>query len=640
MFFLPSYVPRALYILAALVWCGVQYYQVVISGYEHEIILLATHVCAAIAIVLLSRSWRGNKREDGDTVFVLDVLLAVAVMGVAIYLALQGERLVTRMHGVSAVEYWDKFFGVILIVTLFEACRRASGSVLTVVGVLFTLYALFGSYLPSGIGHRGMEFRRFIDLQVLSSSGIFGSPISASAQMIFYFVMVGAFLEKSGASKLFTSIAYSMTARSWGGAGKASVVSSGLFGMISGSAVSNVLVAGTMTIPLMIRSGFKRHVAGAIEATASTGGQLAPPTMGAAAFIMAEMVGMPYFDVVKAAIVPSALYFLSIFMVVHAYSRRENLTPDYSYGFAQYSGEFRAYWHLMLPIAFMIIMLVNRYSLMLTGTATIIVTILISQLNSSTRLTPRSVYDALMSGVRVAAEVAVPCAVAGIIVGTLVFTGLAVKLQQLVLSFSDGAILLSLAGAMLLTIIFGMGMPTASAYLLGAILVAPSLQELGVPRLLAHLFILYFAVLSMVTPPVALCSFAAAGLAKSNVWKLSVMGFLIAIPGFLIPYGFVLNPALALQGDVMDSIRVILIVGVGVVTFSTAAGGYLFGNLAMPVRVTLCALSAMTIFPEPMTTGAGLTGIALISLVRILRLYALRRSEAQSGGSGGAGENP
>ncbi len=619
MLLLPSYVARALYILTAVAWCAVQYYQVVVSGYEYEIILLATHVCAAISLVLLSRSWRGQRRERGDRIALVDVLFVLAITAVAIYLALQGERLSMRMHGVSPVEFWDKALGAILLLLLLEACRRASGMILTVVGAIFILYAIYGAYLPTAIGHRGMEFRRFIDLQILSTSGVFGSPISASAQMIFYFVMVGAFLERSGASKLFTSIAYSMTARSWGGAGKASVVSSGLFGMISGSAVSNVLVAGTMTIPLMIRAGFKRYMAGAIEATASTGGQLAPPIMGAAAFIMAEMVGVPYVEVVKAAIVPAALYFLSIFMLVHAYSRRENLVPDNSYGFAQYSSEFRAYWHLLLPIVFMIAMLMNRYSLMLTGSATIIVTILVSQFRASTRLTPKTIYEAVMSGTRVAADVAVPCAVAGIIVGTLVYTGLAVKLQQVILGFADGALLLTLFGAMIMTIVFGMGMPTAAAYLLGAILVAPGLQELGVPRLMAHLFIFYFAILSMVTPPVALCSYAAAGLAKANVWRLSVMAFVIAIPGFLIPFGFVQNPALALQGDFAESVRVILTVGIGVVTFSMAAGGYFFGMLAMPVRIVLCALSVLTIFPEPTTTTAGLIGIGLAAVVQLVR---------------------
>ncbi|TQE99711.1 MAG: TRAP transporter fused permease subunit [Spiribacter salinus] len=619
MMLLPSMLARALYILTAVVWCAVQYYQVVVSGYEYEIILLATHVCAAISVVLLSRTWRGQRRETGEPIVLLDVVLVLAAIAVAIYLAMQGERLSIRMHGVSAVKFWDKAFGTLLLLLLLEACRRASGLVLTVVGLVFILYALYGAYLPSEIGHRGLEFRRFIDLQILSTSGVFSSPVSASAQMVFYFVMVGAFLERSGASRLFTSIAYSMTARSWGGAGKASVVSSGLFGMISGSAVSNVLVAGTMTIPLMIRAGFKRRVAGAIEATASTGGQLAPPIMGAAAFIMAEMVGVPYAEVVQAAIVPAALYFLSIFMLVHAYSRRENLVPDNSYGFAQYSREFRAYWHLLLPIVFMIVMLMNRYSLMFTGTATIIVTILISQVRSDTRLTPRMIYEAAMSGTRVAADVAVPCAVAGTIVGTLVYTGLAVNLQQFILGFADGALLLTLFGGMVMTIVFGMGMPTAAAYLLGAILVAPGLQELGVPRLLAHLFVFYFGILSMVTPPVALCSYAAAGLAKGNVWRLSVTAFVIAVPGFLIPFGFVQNPALVLQGELAESVRIILTVGIGVVTFSMAAGGYFFGMLAMPVRLVLCALSVLTIFPEPTTTTAGLIGIGGASALQLLR---------------------
>lgn len=618
MLYLPNYVARILFFLVTAVWCAVQYYQVVVSGYEYEIILLATHVCAAIALVVISRSWRGARRENTDSIPGFDVFLVLLITATAVYFSMQGERLTIRMHGVSPVEYWDMFFGTVLIVMLLEACRRASGLVLTVVGAVFILYALYGNHLPANLGHRGLEYRRFIDLQVLSSSGIFGSPVAASAQMIFYFVMVGAFLERSGASKLFTSIAYGMTARSWGGAGKASVVSSGLFGMISGSAVSNVLVAGTMTIPLMIRAGFKRYMAGAVEATASTGGQLAPPIMGAAAFIMAEMVGVPYLEVVKAAIVPALLYFLSIFILVHAYSRRENIAPDKSFGFSQYSEEFRNHWHLLLPIVFMIAMLMNRYSLMMTGSLTILVVIVVSQLRSATRLNLRGINDAVMSGARIAADVAVPCAVAGIIVGTLVYTGLALKLQQLILGYADGALLLTLVGAMIMTIVFGMGMPTAAAYLLGAILVAPGLQELGVPRLMAHLFVLYFAILSMVTPPVALCSYAAAGLAKANIWRLSVTAFVIAIPGFIIPFGFVFSPELALQGEVADIVRVVITVSIGVIVFSMAAGGYFFGALSLSARLVLSAFGVMTIFPEQTTTMIGLLGIVIVAALQFL----------------------
>lgn len=217
MLYLPNYVARILFFLVTAVWCAVQYYQVVVSGYEYEIILLATHVCAAIALVVISRSWRGARRENTDSIPGFDVFLVLLITATAVYFSMQGERLTIRMHGVSPVEYWDMFFGTVLIVMLLEACRRASGLVLTVVGVVFILYALYGNHLPANLGHRGLEYRRFIDLQVLSSSGIFGSPVAASAQMIFYFVMVGAFLERSGASKLFTSIAYGMTARSWGG---------------------------------------------------------------------------------------------------------------------------------------------------------------------------------------------------------------------------------------------------------------------------------------------------------------------------------------------------------------------------------------------------------------------------------------
>ncbi len=616
---LPEYPSRALYALVALAWCAVQFYQVILSGYENEYILLASHVTAATAMILLSRDGRGKARPEGQGVPLFDVLIVVLVLAAGVYLSVQGIRLTTRMSGVSAVTFWDRVYGTILIVVLLEACRRSTGMVLTGIGMAFIAYAFVGPWLPISLSHSGISFFRFIDLQVLSTSGIFGSPISASAQMVFYFVIVGAFLERSGAAKLFTSIAYGLTSRSWGGAGKAAVVSSGLFGMISGSAVANVLISGTMSIPLMIRSGFKRHMAGAIEATASTGGQLAPPIMGAAAFILADLVGIPYVDVITAAIVPALLYYLSLFLLVHAYSRRENLKPDESYGYAQYSSELKAYWHMLIPIIFMIVMLANRYSLMMAGSTTLLVIVAFSWLRRETRLSPRAVFDALISGARIAADVAVPSAVAGMVVGTLIYTGLAIKMQQWMLGVADGAVMLSLIGAMLLTIVFGMGMPTAAAYLLGAILVGPTLQELGIPRLMAHLFIFYFAILSMVTPPVALSSYAAAGIAKANVWRLSVTGFVIAVPGFLIPFGFVYNPALALQGgDLLESIRVIGTVAVGIAVFSMAVGGHLLGRLDMPIRVLLSLSATLMIFPEITTTIAGFCAIVLLLAVQHL----------------------
>ena len=477
--------------------------------------------------------------------------------------------------------------------------------VLTVIALIFIAFIFLGPWLPGGLWHRGMSLARFIDLQVLSNQGIFGTPISASAHMVFYFVVVGAFLERSGAGKLFVDLAYCLTGRAWGGAGKASVISSGLFGTVSGSAVANVLMTGVVTIPLMKRSGFKAATAGAIEATASTGGQLAPPIMGAAAFILADIVGVSYASVAFAAIVPALLYYLALFALVDCVARRDGLKPDPSLPIAESLLGLKERWHLMPPLFLMIYLLMAQHSLMLTGAVTTVIIVAISWARVSTRMNLSACYDAIVRAAKSTAEVAVPSAVAGIIVGTLVQTGMALRLQRWLLDVAGNSLMASLAGAMVLTIILGMGMPTAAAYLVSAILVAPALQELGVPALAAHLFVFYFAILSMVTPPVALAGYAAAGLSGANLWTTGWMAFLIAVPGFLIPYAFVFDQGVLLQGDPLHVVRVILTASAGVLGLSAATGGYLFGPLAMPLRVILFCASPLLIDPRFYTDMVG-----------------------------------
>lgn len=583
-----------------------------------ELTFLGVHVGAATAITFLICGWKG-RREGGEDVPLLDVALAALALAASLYFAGQGPRVTERIEGVDPVYLPDIIFGLILIAVLIEACRRITGAVLTVIALVFVAFIFLGPWLPGGLWHRGMSLARFIDLQVLSNQGIFGTPISASAHMVFYFVVVGAFLERSGAGKLFVDLAYCLTGRAWGGAGKASVISSGLFGTVSGSAVANVLMTGVVTIPLMKRSGFKAATAGAIEATASTGGQLAPPIMGAAAFILADIVGVGYASVAFAAIVPAILYYMSLFALVDCVARRDGLGPDPSLPIAESLLGLKERWHLMPPLFLMIYLLMAQHSLMLTGAATTAVIVAISWARVSTRMNPVACYDAVIRAAKSTAEVAVPSAVAGIIVGTLVQTGMALRLQRWLLDVAGNSLMASLAGAMVLTIILGMGMPTAAAYLVSAILVAPALQELGVPALAAHLFVFYFAILSMVTPPVALAGYAAAGLSGANLWTTGWMAFLIAIPGFLIPYAFVFDQGVLLQGDPLHVVRVILTASLGVLGLSAATGGYLFGPLAMPLRVVLFCASPLLIDPRFYTDMVGGGVMALIVAWQVWR---------------------
>jgi TRAP transporter 4TM/12TM fusion protein len=602
----------------ALFLTAVQFAPLLLGRSLYEITFLGIHVGATTAIVFLIIGAR-NRRTDDDAVPAVDVLMAVLSLACAAYFASQGGRGAERIEGVDPVYLLDHVFGLLLIALLLEACRRVAGIVLTLITAVFIAYVFLGPYLPGGLAHRGMSLMRFVDLQVLSTQAIFGTPISASAHMVFYFVMVGAFLERSGAGQLFVDLAYCVTGRAWGGAAKASVVSSGLFGTVSGSAVANVLVDGIITIPLMKRTGFKAPFAGAIEATASTGGQLAPPVMGAAAFILADIVGVSYASVAYAAIVPAVLYYLSLYVLVDSHSRRHGLGPNAALPVAESLAGLRQRWHILVPLGLMVYLLTSQYSLRLVGGISLVAIVVLCGLSATTRLRLKDIYEAIVNGCRGAAEVAVPSAVAGIIVGVLVQTGMALHLQRWLLDLAGNSLMLSLVGAMVLTLIFGMGMPTSAAYLVAAILVGPALQNLGVPALAAHLFIFYFAVLSMVTPPVALAAYAAAGISGASLWTTGLFAFLIAVPGFLIPFAFVFDQGLLLQGPALHNAYVITTAACGVVCLSVATGGYAFGPLAWPVRIALFCLGPLLIDPNVTTDLIGAAGILVLLAYQVWR---------------------
>ncbi|GLK78929.1 TRAP transporter permease [Methylopila turkensis] len=582
-----------------------------------EISMLGVHVGATTAIAYLIFGWRSRRGPD-DPVSPLDLMCAALAIACAVYFWFQGARVSERIEGVDEVFTADYVFGLGLIALLLEACRRVAGNVLMLLSAAFIAYVFVGPYLPGPLGHSGMSLMRFVDLQVLSTQGVFGTPISASANMVFYFVIVGAFLERSGAGHLFVDLAYCVTGRAWGGAAKASVVSSGLFGTVSGSAVANVLVDGVITIPLMKRTGFSKDFAGAVEATASTGGQLAPPVMGAAAFILADIVGVSYGSVAYAAIVPAVLFYLSLYVLIDAYSRRHGFAPNAELPVSAALRGLRERWHILVPLGLMIYLLTAQYSLMRVGAVSLAAIVVISWVRASTRMGLKDIYEATVAGARGAAEVAIPSAVAGIIVGVLVHTGMALHLERWILEIAGGSLLISLVGAMLLTLIFGMGMPTAAAYMVAAILVGPALQNLGVPGLAAHLFIFYFAVLSMVTPPVALAAYAAAGISGGSLWNTGLIAFGIAVPGFIIPFAFVFDQGILLDGEALHVVRTVGTAMVGVTATAAASGGYLFGALARPLRFVLFAAGVMLIAPNPTTEllGAGLGGAILVWQLR------------------------
>jgi len=354
--------------------------------------------------------------------------------------------------------------------------------------------------------------------------------------------------------------------------------------------------------------------------------------MGAAAFILADIVGVSYASVAFAAMVPAVLYYLSLYIVVDSYSRRMGFGPNPVLPVAESFRGLRERWHILVPLAVMIYLLTAQYSLMMVGAVSLVVIVILSWARPSTRLNLRAIYEAIINGARGAAEVAIPSAVAGIIVGVLIQSGMALHLERWLLDLADNSLMISLIGAMILTLIFGMGMPTSAAYLVAAVLVGPALQSLGIPALPAHLFIFYFAVLSMVTPPVALAAYAAAGISGANLWTTGLIAFVIAIPGFLIPFAFVLDQGILLQGEPLHILHVVTTASIGIAGLSLATGGYLFGPLNWPARIALFCLSPLLIDPDTFTDVIGGIGVALIVGYQVWR-YRLRAPKP-SGASG------
>lgn len=461
---------------------------------------------------------------------------------------------------------------VILVIALFDACRRTIGWSIVILASLFIAYGLWGAYLPDGLAHRGYSLKRVTAQLYLGGGGIFGTPLGVSATFVTGVVVLGALLEKTGAGQVLMDFATGLTGRMRGGPAKAAVVGSSLMGMISGTAVANVLTTGPISIPLMRKSGYRKEAAGAIEAVASTGGQLMPPVMGAAAFIMAEFTSTSYLTIAKAAFLPAVIFYAVLLAMVHFEAIKRNIPllrdADSVVDWAAIAR--RAY--LLAPLPVFISMLLNGYSIMLSSFWAVAASVIVSFFNRSSAQTPRRMVETAITAANAVIPVALACAAAGVIIGVITLTGIGLKFSTLVVLLSGGQLPVALVLTMLTCLILGMGLPTAAAYILVATLVAPALVDLGVGLLAAHLFVLYSAMLSSITPPVALAAYAAASISQGNPLKIAVLACQFGMGAFAVPYFFVYDPALL--GIDVTWIQV-------VVSFLTAIAGGIAASIAM-----------------------------------------------------------
>ncbi|MBI2204386.1 MAG: TRAP transporter fused permease subunit [Candidatus Rokubacteria bacterium] len=580
------------------------------------------HVAFAVALAALHVR-AGHEETRAGRFGAFSIAALVVAGGSAIYMLLDYERIVTRIPFVDDVAPLDYVFGLGLVVLVLEVIRRILGFALTLVTLVFIAYGFIGPWIPGPLGHRGIPLATFVEVNFLTPEGLLGVPTGVSAEIVFYFVLFSAVLEASGGGRFFIDLATSVGGWFRGGPAKIAVLASSLFGTINGSAVANVVGTGVFTIPLMKRVGYTPRFAGAVEAVASTGGQLMPPVMGAAAFVMAEMMGVPYLAVVKAAIIPAVLYYVAVFAAVHLVAVRDDLR---TIGAEEMRAVRQGMWrrtHLLVPLVYLVWQILDGYSPTTAALRAGAVAIVISWVTRSTRMGWREVLVALRGGAEKSLAVAVPCAAAGIIIGTIVQSGLGLKITTLLLTLSGGQLLPTLFLAMGVCIVLGMGMPTTSAYILTAVLMAPALVNLGIPPMAAHLFVFYFACLSMLTPPVALAAYAAAGLSGATVWETGWVAFAISLPSFIVAYGFVYNQGLIMDGTALAIIGTTLTAACGAVAMAGAVVGFLAARATRAERALLFVAAPALIVPETYTDAAGLA----IVLGVIARQVVRARSE-------------
>ena len=592
-----------------------------------ELQQLSIFLAFTLAIAFLQFPLK-SKKKDSKPLLIVDLLLAALSFSVAFYVCIDYWDFIFR---VGEPTPWDVVFGAVAILLIFEATRRAAGLALVIIAAVFLLYTFFGHLLPPPLSHRGYEIERITTTFFMTKNGIYGVALNVMCQFIFLFIAFGAFFGKSGGTEFFIDLATALFGRLRGGPAKVAVVSSGLMGTISGSAVANTVTTGTFTIPLMKRIGFEPHVAGAVEATASSGGALMPPVMGAAAFVMAEFLGVPYISVCKAALIPAILYYFAIFAVVHFYALKIGIHGLPEDEIPKIGKIFRKRWMFTIPLMLLILVMVFGYSPRVAVLYSLVATLAMSWLTKENRMTPARILDALAETGTGSTMVATACAIAGIVIGVVLLTGMGTKITTLVVSLSGGSLLIALPVTMLASLLFGMGLPTVVCYVLLAATVSPSLIKLGATPMATHLFIYYFGMLCMVTPPVAFASYAGAAIAKADPMKTGWAAWTFALAGFLLPYMFIYNPPLLFDGPWIEILQAFVTGSFGVICLGAAVIGYFARATNLFERLLLFAAAFLLIKPGWITDLCGLVCIALTLYLQLKRIPDQKGSKPEAG---------
>lgn len=589
------------------------------AGLEPVAIVIqrAIHLTFAItAVFILFPASRTVGQKDKTPWY--DWLLAAVAACLIGYIAVNFNTIARRGAEPMSYEIW---MGIAAILLVLEAGRRVAGNVLPILAILFLTYCRFGNYVPGMLQIRGYSLSRIVQHMYLTPEGIFGVALGVSSTFVIVFIIFGSFLSKSGGARFFNDLALALAGSKPGGPAKVAVVASGLLGTINGSSVANVATTGTFTIPLMKRVGYKPEYAGAVEACASTGGQIMPPIMGAGAFVMSELLGISYLSIAFAGIIPALLYYCAIFSNVHIRARRRKLSGLVKSELPQLQVVMKNDGHLLIPVFVIIATLLMRYTPLRAGFLGVISVILVSAFRKHTRMSPKDIFDALAEGARGGLGVALACAMVGFVVGTSSLTSLGLTLSNNIIEISGGRLLPTLGMSMVACLILGMGLPTTANYIVCSTIIAPALIGMNVLPLAAHLFVFYFGIMADLTPPVCLAAFTGAGIAGANPAKTGINATRIALPSYILPYCFVYNTMILMQGVVFYELAIIVVSAMlGVISLAGAFEGWMNRDLKKIERILFFIFAFLAIHPHIM--------LSIVATIILLLLFVYTKMTA------------
>ncbi len=605
------------------------YHLVFASGLYMPETLKHRSIHVGMILILAFALYPATKKASRKVIAWYDYGLMALAAAVPIYMCLDYFNIINRAGKPNSM---DVIIGTILTLIVLEATRRVCGMALPIIAVIFMLYSLMGTKqglipidIPGIFLHRGYTWQKLMSHFFSNTEGIYGSSVNVASTYIFLFIAFGEIMNKCGMGQFFNDFANAIAGGTKGGPAKVAVVASGLLGMINGAAVAVVVTTGSFTIPLMKKSGYDDEFAGAVVATGSVGGQLMPPVMGAAAFIMADTLGMKYNELLISAIIPAVIYYMGILFQIQMRAEKVGMKGTPKDQLPKMSQVMREYGHLALPIIFLVYMLFfSGKTVIMAAFYTIVFTIIVAECRKNTRMSVQDILDAMVASAKSTVSVAIACACVGIIVGSCSITGFALNMANTIISIGGKSLMFTLVFTMVTCMILGMGLPSIPSYIITSTIAAPALVQLGIPALVAHMFCFYFAMFANLTPPVALAAFAAAGIAGGSPMKTGWASVKLALAGFILPYMFVYNTdLLLLDTPIAKAVQVAVTAAVGVFLISVAVEGFLFGKVNMVLRI-MSLIGAYLLIDSGLATD--LIGIAIFVCIVIFQKTTAKKS--------------